>query len=161
MNIKHLYDKSANYCFAITLLLVLFSGFNARAQGTITVTGTVVDETGATVPGATVLEKGTSNAVSTDLDGKYVIKVASAKSELVFSFIGYDSVNQVVGNNTTMNINLKTAVSQLDEVVVIGYGTAKKSDLTGAVATISGGELKKLAMPSVAEALTGLSLIHI
>lgn len=155
MNIKHLYDKSANYCFAITLLLVLFSGFNARAQGTITVTGTVVDETGATVPGATVLEKGTPNAVSTDLDGKYVIKVASTKSELVFSFIGYDSVNQVVGNNTTMNINLKTAVSQLDEVVVIGYGTAKKSDLTGAVATISGGELKKLALPSVAETLTG------
>jgi TonB-linked SusC/RagA family outer membrane protein len=155
MNIKHLYDKSANYCFAITLLLVLFSGFSARAQGTITVTGTVVDETGATVPGATVLEKGTANAVSTDLDGKYVIKVASTKSELVFSFIGYDSVNQVVGNSTTMNINLKTAVSQLDEVVVIGYGTAKKSDLTGAVSTISGGELKKLAMPSVAETLTG------
>lgn len=155
MNIKHLYDKSANYCFAITLLLVLFSGFSARAQGAITVTGTVVDETGATVPGATVLEKGTPNAISTDLDGKFVIKVASTKSELVFSFIGYDSVNQVVGNNTTMNINLKTTISQLDEVVVIGYGTAKKSDLTGAVATISGGELKKLSLPSVAETLTG------
>lgn len=155
MNIKHLYDKSANYCFAITLLLVLFSGFNARAQGTITVSGTVVDETGATVPGATVLEKGTSNAISTDLDGKYVIKVASAKSELSFSFIGYDTVNQVVGKDTVININLKVTISQLDEVVVIGYGTAKKSDLTGAVSTISGGELRKLAMPSVAETLTG------
>ncbi|MFP9115433.1 SusC/RagA family TonB-linked outer membrane protein [Flavobacterium sp. RHBU_3] len=135
--------------------MTLFLSLNASAQGTTAVSGVVKDPTGATLPGVTVLEKGTTNAVSTDFDGNYTIKVAGASSELVFSYIGFETTTKAVGNQTKIDVVLSDKVAQLDEVVVIGYGSAKKSDLTGAVSTISGDALKKVSMPSVAETLTG------
>ncbi|MXN92527.1 SusC/RagA family TonB-linked outer membrane protein [Flavobacterium sp. Sd200] len=154
MCVNYLYNKGANYCFAITLFILLLTGTEAWAQKT-SVSGTVSDQSGVTIPGATVTEKGTSNAIMTDVDGKFSIEVASPKSELVFSFIGYETITQAAGSGKQLNIIMKESASQLDEVVVIGYGTARKQDLTGAVATVSGDDLKKLTMPSVAETLTG------
>lgn len=154
MCINYLYNKGANYCFAITMLIMLLTGTEAWAQKT-SVSGTVSDHTGGTIPGATVTEKGTSNSIVTDLDGKFVIEVASPKSELVFTFIGYETQTHAAGSGKSLSIVMKESVSQLDEVVVIGFGTAKKSDLTGSVATVSGDDLKKLTMASVAETLTG------
>ena len=152
MSKKCFYNKGAKYLFAITVFL-LFTSFDALAQKTVS--GTVLDQSGVSVPGANVNEKGTSNTVATDLDGKFTITVAGAKSELVFSFMGFETVTQAAGDGKQLNIVMKESVSQLDEVVVIGYGTARKQDLTGSVATVSGDDLKKLSIASVAETLTG------
>lgn len=124
------------------------------AQGQ-TVSGTVNDAGGLGLPGVNVVEKGTTNGVSTDFDGKYQIKVSSSKSVLVFSYIGFKSKEQLVGDAKTLNVVLEEDANALDEVVVVGYGTVKKSDLTGAVSSISGSTLAKIPVSNVAEALTG------
>lgn len=155
MNLRCFYNKGANYCLIITVLLLLFMGSDMWAQNNTAISGTIKDDAGVTMPGVNVVEKGTANGVVTDMDGKFTINVSGPKSELIFSYIGFEPITQVVGNQKNINVALKTSSSTLDEVVVIGYGTARKSDLTGAVATISGDALNKLNMPSVAETLTG------
>src|SRR5690606_21554751 len=92
----------------------------------VTVTGTVVDQSGMPIPGVTVLVKGTTIGTSTDLDGKYSISIPEG-STLVFSFIGFESRAIVVDGQTVINITLNEDISSLDEVVVVGYGTQKKS----------------------------------
>lgn len=102
-----------------------------------TVSGTVTDAgSGMTLPGVNVMVKGSGLAVSTDIDGNYQIAAASGDT-VVFSFIGYAS-QEVTVTGTTINVQLKEDTTQLDEVVVVGYGTQRKKDITGAVATISG-----------------------
>jgi TonB-linked SusC/RagA family outer membrane protein len=152
---KCLFKKTTKSFFVILLLLGSFMTNEMRAQSGKTVSGVVIDETGMPVPGANVVEKGTKNSASTDFEGKYNIRVSGSKSELVFSYIGYEATTQLVGQKTTLNVSLKNSSSKLDEVVIIGYGTSKKSDLTGSVATIGGGDLKKQSIPNVAETLTG------
>ena len=107
------------------------------------------------IPGVNVLEKGTTNGVQTDFDGKFSMRVSGPNSVLVFSFIGFETLNKTVGQSKTLNIVLKDENSTLNEVVVIGYGTTKKKDLTGSVVSISGEDLKKQPISNVAEALTG------
>ena len=124
-------------------------------QQGILVNGVVKDALGMPIPGVNVIEKGTKNGIQTDLDGKFSIKVNSATSELVFSFIGYETTTKVVGQSKTMTIVLKDESATLNEIVVIGYGSAKKGDLTGSVAAVSGEDLKKTNMNNVAESLTG------
>ncbi|QBZ98899.1 hypothetical protein GS03_02411 [Flavobacterium sangjuense] len=155
MSIKCFYNKAAKYRFAMTIILMLFMSSQVMAQGDITVTGVIIDSGGLTLPGVTVTEKGTKNAVSSDFDGKFTIKVAGAKSELVFTYIGYETQTITVGTKKQVNAVLNSSTNKLDEVVVIGYGTSKKSDLTGSVVSVSGEDLKKLATASVAETLTG------
>lgn len=154
MSIKCFFNPIANYRFAITFFLMIFMSFNVAAQEKTTISGTVIDETGLTVPGVNIQEKGTSNSASTDLDGKFTIKINSTKSELVFTYIGFETVTVVAGKRSDISVILKSAANKLDEVV-IGYGTAKKADLTGSVTSISGDDLKKLSLSSVAETLTG------
>lgn len=126
-----------------------------NAEQGIQISGIVTDSGGMPIPGVNIVEKGTKNGIQTDFDGKYSIKVNSTSSELVFSFIGYETVAKVVGASKTLNIVLKDENSTLNEVVVIGYGTAKKGDLTGSVVSVSGDDLKKTNMNNVAETLTG------
>lgn len=152
MSKKLIFNKVASRSIVLTFLLVLFVSAKIHAQKTVS--GTVLDAMGP-LPGVNVIEKGTSNSVATDFDGKFSIKVAGPKSELVFSFMGFETQTQVVGTKATFNIILQGAANKLDEVVVIGYGTAKKSDLTGSVSVVSGDDLKKLSMANVAETLTG------
>jgi TonB-linked SusC/RagA family outer membrane protein len=153
MNFKCLYKKRKNYSLVITVFLSFLMS-SVYAQKT-PVSGTVIDDTGVVMIGVNVVEKGTTNGVTTDLDGKFTIQVAGPKSTIVFSYIGYESFSQVVGDKKSMSIVLKSTANKLDDVVVIGYGTSKKSDLTGSVTSVTGEELKKLAMASVAETLTG------
>ncbi|MFR9165439.1 MAG: SusC/RagA family TonB-linked outer membrane protein [Dysgonomonas sp.] len=126
----------------------------AFSQGSITVSGSVQDEMGA-LPGVSVAIKGTTNGTLTDLDGKYTITVSSEKDVLTFSFVGYESQNITVGTSRTINIELKPEASSLDEVVVIGYGTMRKKDLTGASSSIQGTEIKQVPVTTTAQALTG------
>ena len=156
MILKKVLKKAKKISFVMLLLLGLFSNFELNAQNkTTTISGVVKDESGLSIPGVNVVEKGTKNSTSSDIDGKFALRVTGSKSELTFSFVGFETQTQTVGQKSTLNVILKNAASKLDEVVVIGYGTTKKSDLTGSVASISGNELRKVPVANVAEALTG------
>lgn len=148
MDLANLVRRAGATLLLAMLCLVTF------AQGK-TVTGTVVDGTGEPLIGVSVLVKGTTAGAITDFDGKFSIPNVKAGSTLVVSYIGYATQEIKVGNQTTFNITMEDDNQLLDEVVVIGYGTAKKKDLTGAVSTVKGDALAKVPVTNVAEALTG------
>ena len=154
MNFKDLFNKRTNCCFAIVFLLCLFMSNQASAQN-VTLEGTVNDAAGMSLPGVNVQEKGTKNGTSTDFDGRYKLKLSSSKAVVTFSFIGFKTKEVSVAGKTKINVALVEDANSLNEVVVVGYGTVKKSDLTGAVSNISGSDLKKIPIANVAEALTG------
>ena len=120
----------------LTCLLCLTTTAAAFAQQSVKVTGKVIDSTNEGVPGVNVQVKGGSLGTITDIDGNYKIDVPNSKSVLVFSFIGYATQEISVGNQTVINVSLKDDTQLLDEVVVVGYGTAKKSDVTGATKSL-------------------------
>ncbi|UCS95842.1 TonB-dependent receptor [Echinicola marina] len=122
-----------------------------------TVTGKITDESGQPLPGAGVLLKGTSTGIITDMEGEYKITIPDSNPNpvLVFSFIGFESQEVPVGNKTQLNITLSEKLSALEEVVVVGYGTQKKSDLTGAVATVSGRDIAQRKTSQISQALQG------
>lgn len=122
------------------------------------ISGTVTNEKGEGMAGVTVTEKGKSNTVLTDERGHYMIKVADErKPVLVFSSIGYESSERSVANTGSVDLVLKATTKMLDEIVVVGYGTQKKKDLTGSVSSVNTKELKSLPVPSIGEALQGRS----
>ncbi len=116
------FSQKLRYWF-VFLLTVTFS-LSICAQN-ISVSGTVVDDTGEPLLGATVMQKGTQHGVATDLDGNFTISVP-AKAVLVVSYIGYDNKEVPVNGQTHLDITLSTNATMLDEVVAIGYGTVKK-----------------------------------
>ncbi len=118
----------------------------------VTVTGTVRDQNGQPIPGATVSVPGTSIGTATDLDGKYSITVPD-NSSLVFSFIGFENQTVEVNNQSTIDISLSESAQALEEVVVIGYGTQQKKDLTGAIVNVRAEEVMKYKPTSVSEIL--------
>ncbi|WP_405383093.1 SusC/RagA family TonB-linked outer membrane protein [Maribacter sp. LLG6340-A2] len=128
---------------------VCFSGISAQ-----TVSGTVSDSSGP-LPGASVVVKGTTNGTQTDFDGNYTLDNVDGSATLIFSYVGYSSQEIAVNGQATMNAVLVEDTSQLDEVVVIGYGTRKKSSLTGAVAKVEGGAIASIQAQRVDEALAG------
>lgn len=137
----------------LAMLLTLTFSLSVYAQN-ITVTGTVIDNTGEPLIGATVMQKGTQHGVATDIDGNFTISVPS-KATLQFSYIGYDTKEVPVNGQTRIDVTLENNTTVLDEVVAIGYGTVKKKDLTGAVSSVSGSELAKVPVTSAAAALQG------
>lgn len=135
---------------ALMLVLSLFIG-TVSAQ---TVTGNVVDETGEAVIGATVMEKGTKNATVTDFDGNFTIKMESG-NVLTISYIGMQSQDVNVAGKTSVNVVLKEDATTLQDVVVVGYGTMKKTDLTGSISSVDTEKLNAKGAPSVLENLQG------
>lgn len=120
------------------------------------VSGRVIDAiTKETLPGVSVLVKGASAGAITDVEGQYRIEVPGPDAVLVFSFVGYVSQEIAVGNRSTIDVNLAQDVTQLDDVVIIGYGTQKKSDLTGAVTRVDAEQFKNLPISQVSEMLAG------
>ena len=154
MNFKDFFTKKTKCCFAFVFLMCLFISNQASAQN-ITLEGTVKDASGLGLPGVNVLEKGTKNGTSTDFDGRYKIKLTNPKATLVFSFIGFKTEEASTSGKSKVDIMMEEDANKLNEIVVVGYGSVKKSDLTGAVASISGNELKKIPVSNIAEALTG------
>ena len=139
----------------LALVVLLFSSYNASAQNEKTITGTVTSAKDATpLPGVNVLVKGTKTTSVTGLDGNYSIK-ASSNDVLVFSYIGSSSQEVRVNNQQKINISLKENQTSLEEVVVVGYGTQKKSDLTGAVSVVNVNDAKKTITYDVAKMLQG------
>lgn len=121
-----------------------------------TITGTVVSsDTQETLPGTSIVVKGTTTGTVTDIDGKYSISVPSDQSVLIFSFIGYVSKEILVGVQTVINVQLDPDKVSLEEIVVIGYGTVKKSDLTGSVSSIKTKDLIKVTSLNPEQSLQG------
>jgi TonB-linked SusC/RagA family outer membrane protein len=123
----------------------------------ITVTGKVTDEEGQPLPGVSVLLKGTTTGTATDNTGSYTINVPDGQENgiLVFSFIGYTPKEVAINNRTVLDVLLNPDVKALSEVVVVGYGTQKKSDLTGSVGTVKAEQLQERPVPSLNQALQG------
>lgn len=137
----------------LLLLLMVFT-VSAMAQSR-TVTGKVTDSgDGSPIPGVNVLEKGTSNGTVTDADGNYSISVGS-NAILVFSFVGYTSQEATVGSQSTLDIGLQPDVTALSEVVVVGYGTQEKKEITSAVASVSAENFNRGNQTTAAGLLVG------
>lgn len=147
-----LFNRMMTLTFVIGLILAAPAAY---AQDR-TVTGVVTDSSGEPLPGVTIIEQGTSNSTVSSIDGSFKLNY-SGSAPLTFSFIGMVTQNVNVGTRSTIDVTLEDDVTQLEEVVVVdyGYGTMKKSDLTGSVALIGGDDLKKMPVSSVAESLTG------
>jgi TonB-linked SusC/RagA family outer membrane protein len=136
------------------LLCFLLIGNIAIAQ-TRTVTGTVISvEDGFPLPGVNVVIKGTTSGTVTDLNGGYSIQVEPNQT-LVFSFVGFETQEAVVGNRSIIDISLQIDAKTLGEVVVVGFGTITKGDLTGNIATVKGAEISNIPVPNFQEALQG------
>lgn len=127
------------------------------AQQTIMVTGKITDSSNKeSIPGVNVVVKVTTNGVVTDFDGNYTINVPDRTSVLVYSFVGYNSQEIAVGDKEVIQVSLVSSMTDLDEVVVVGYGTQKRANVVGAVASVSGEQLLAIPAMNVSNALSGL-----
>lgn len=142
--------------YQLLLLLVLGFVVTNPALAQLRVSGTVTDETKKLLTGVSVIIKGSALGTTTDANGSFSIAVPGSSSTLVFSYVGYASQEQVVGNNTSVNISLVPASqSNLSEIVVVGYGTQRKVDVTGSVTQIKGEEISKQPAPNAISGLQG------
>jgi TonB-linked SusC/RagA family outer membrane protein len=159
-------DQPVSFEFANEALIVLTRNDNPLGsisrylQGNIqqrTVSGKVTDSSGQPLPGVTVLIKGTTHGTITDMNGSYFIGNIPEDATLVFTFVGMRAQEMVVGNQTSINVTLDYDTIGLDEVVVVGYGTQKKANLTGSVASIDGNKISRQPITQVSQALAGLA----
>ena len=119
------------------------------------ITGTVSDKSGNILPGVNVVVTGTTQGAITDLNGKYSINISPGSKSLTFTFIGMEPMEVVIGSLTQIDVNMAESAIGLDEVVVIGYGTVKKSDLTGSVSSVKNTELSAFPTNNAVQALSG------
>ncbi|TXG38641.1 SusC/RagA family TonB-linked outer membrane protein [Seonamhaeicola maritimus] len=138
------------FMFAVLLLAGVSVGF---AQN-INISGVVSDESGQPLTGANILVKGTTSGAQTDFDGNYSIS-AAGDATLVVSYLGFITQEVAINGRSQINVTLAEDASQLDEVVIIGYGTAKKSDLTGAVSVVGSKDIEKYTYSDASQALQG------
>lgn len=143
----------SEFCFKSLKLLFLLCMVPLWAFGqSITVKGVVKDTAGEPVIGASVVEKGTTNGIITDFDGNFELKVSS-NAVLSITFVGYQSQEIPVNGKTSFNVTLKEDTELLDEVVVIGYGTARSSDVTGSISSMRGDKLREVPATNITYAL--------
>ncbi|QOG00603.1 TonB-dependent receptor [Flavobacterium sp. MDT1-60] len=123
--------------------------------GQITVKGTVKDKGNVPIPGVNLTVKGTSTTTSTDFDGKYSISVPNNNAQIEFSFVGFSNKTIQVGDKTTLDVVLEESSQALDEIVVVGYASVKKSTVTSSISSIKGKELQTMTVGNVTESLQG------
>lgn len=141
--------------YLVSFILILLIAGNANAQN-LTVSGTITEiKTGDPLPGVNVTLQGTTVGTVTNLEGKYTIEVPNANAVLIFSFVGYLTENVEIAGRTTIDIGLAEDIMSLEELVVIGYGTQKRSDLTGAISVVQTDDVIKSATNDVTKALQG------
>lgn len=134
---------------------LVMTNYSLQAQSS-RITGQVTaDDDGSAIPGATVLVQGTTNGTITDIDGNYSLTVEDPNATLVFSYVGYLSEEIPLNNQSVVNISLVTDITQLEEVVVVGYGTQKKTDVTGAVGTVGGDAIAERGTVNPLQAVQG------
>ena len=147
-----IYWCKTRYLF-LSLLFLSFITFGQSSS--IPITGKVIDEKGELIVGANVAIKGTNQGVSTDEKGNFKISVPNNNSTIVISYVGYETKEIVVGNKTVFEITISSKTSMLEELVVIGYGTQRKSDLTGSVGSVKADQLLERPAASLNQSLSG------
>jgi TonB-linked SusC/RagA family outer membrane protein len=140
---------------SLTFVLLLFLGYAISFAQGIQVSGTVTDAEGNGLPGVNVVIKGTTTGAVTNLDGYYSITAPGSDAVLVYSYVGYLTQEIAVGNQTSINVTLEEDVLGLEEVVVIGYGTQRKIDVTGSVATMNSDDIAPIPTPNFEEGMQG------
>ena len=130
-------------------------GIERIEQSTHTITGVVSDENGLPLIGVAVVDQSTKNGAITDFDGKFVLKVNSLNTSIQFSYLGYEPITEQLKGRTTLNIKMGEDTQLLDEVVVVGYGTQRKSSITGSISSVNTDRLKDVSSPSVSNMLQG------
>ncbi|MFC5192119.1 SusC/RagA family TonB-linked outer membrane protein [Algoriphagus aquatilis] len=148
-----MYMKNVYKILSVCLTLLVLSVSSAYAQKTVT--GTVLDEFGLGLPGVSILVKGTTTGTATDIDGKYSLSVPNDQATLVFSFIGYAAVEQVVGPRSVINVSMKPDERTLTELVVTGYSIDSRRETTGAIATVNPKDLTVIPTGNVEQTLQG------
>ena len=144
--------KSVSW-YLLGLFILIGTMVNAQQRK---ITGKIISsEDSMGLPGANVLIKGTTQGATADFDGTFTIMVSEKKPVLVFNFIGFKSKEVTIDNQTTVNVTLLPDVSALNEVIVVGYGTRKKSDMTGSVSSVKAAELTAYPVLSAEQALQG------
>ncbi|OWK72702.1 SusC/RagA family protein [Pedobacter sp. AJM] len=137
---------------ALTAILMIFT---LAAQAQTQIKGRVLDDQGKPLPGVSILVKGTSTSTTASNTGNFSISVPSANSVLVFTYIGFTSKEIPVRNQTEINVTLLPSAAELEQVVVVGYGTQRKEAVTGSVANISGEKVREVPAPNIAQAIQG------
>ena len=138
------------------LMALVLCGTTSAAMAQVAVQGTVIDDTGEPVIGATVMEKGVpGNGTATDIDGKFKVNVKSNKAQLVVSYVGMTTQTYDLKGQTDVTIRLKEDAATLSEVVVVGYGTQKRSDVTGSVASLSEDQMRQTVVTNADQMLQG------
>lgn len=140
----------------MVVLIMISAVVPLYGQGGTSVRGKVTDATGMPIPGVTVVVKGSTSGTVTDIDGNYSIPVSNEADILVFSFVGMTTQEVVVSNQSQINVSLSEDASDLDEVIVIGYGTQRKATLTGSVASVSTEEIRSSPAINLTNTLSGL-----
>ena len=144
--------NSTNFARKACALLICASLSVAAFAQTQVIKGKIVDENGDPLVGVTIQEKGTNNGTITDMDGNYSI-MAGARSTLQIRYVGYQQEDIAVNGKNIINVNLKSELEDLDEVVVVGYGAVKKRDLTGSVARVGADKLKERSYTNAMQSL--------
>tara|TARA_R110002049_G_scaffold76250_4_gene196105 strand:- start:29950 stop:31803 length:1854 start_codon:yes stop_codon:yes gene_type:complete len=157
MKLTRLFKLKNKQRFLFLFGFLLTMSFSAiQAQQSKTIQGTVTDVAGMPLPGVNIIEKGTNNGAQTDFDGKFTLQNVKVGGVISMSYVGYKTKEvTVTSNSNTINVTMEEDTQALDEVVVIGYGTVKKSDLTGAVGSVKGDELNSTNTLRVDQALKG------
>ena len=140
--------------FSVVLILLLVLAVQISFAQQKTVSGTVTEESGLPLPGATILNQGTSRGVTTDFDGKYSISVSEGAT-LMISYVGMESQSVSIGTGSVYNVTLTKDVSSLEEVVIVGYGSTSKAKLTGSISTISSETIGQVPIGSFDQILQG------
>ncbi|GCC50320.1 TonB-dependent receptor [Chryseotalea sanaruensis] len=135
-----------------TVTLILLSA-SLQAQGLVK--GKVSDESGVGMPGVNIIIKGTASGTTTDSDGNYSIQVSGNQTVLVYSFIGHVTQEQTVNGRTIIDVSMPFSASELSEIIVVGYGTQKKSDVTGSIVRVTEESLKEVPVANISQALQG------
>ncbi|MFN2127381.1 MAG: TonB-dependent receptor plug domain-containing protein, partial [Anaerolineales bacterium] len=153
----------------ITFILSIFqsninylgaSNLNANSDNLlqqITITGVVKDNSGQAMPGVSVRVEGTTIGTLTDVNGRYTIEVPRTDMELVFSFVGYAVLSEPLNGRTVVDVTMEETMEALEEIVVVGYGTQRKKDVTSAIAVVDAEAISKAPVSNVTSALVGLS----
>ena len=153
---SELYYEQLRRATALVLLVLLLAVTGARGQQAgMEISGRVVDEKGSALPGVTIQVKGATVGTSTDATGKFVLRVPAESSVLVVSYIGYAAQTVEVGSRRQFDVTLREDAQALNEIVVVGYGTQKKSQTTGAISSVTSKEIAELPVTNARQALQG------
>jgi TonB-linked SusC/RagA family outer membrane protein len=155
MKIKQHLKNSINYFYAFTLLLGLLMSNEMKAQNGQAISGLITDSSGIPLSGVNISEKGTKNTISSDFDGKFSFKVANENAIIILTYVGFEPQEIGVAGRKTITVKLRSESETLKEVVVVGYGKVKKSDLTGSVGTIKGSDIAEKNTTTAIQGMQG------